>query len=217
MSEETTLESQLGKLRAAAAERTPEEIRTLAAQFLTKLEQTTVQKALAVGAKAPDFVLQAADDDRKVWLAEELRHGPVVLSFYRGQWCPYCNLEVNGMQAHYQDMLNASARVYLIGPETRDNAQKLTEKTGSSIPILYDLDGEVMAAYGLEFSIPESLQPMYARFGFPETNPRTGWRLPLPATYVIARDGDVVARYVNADHSRRMEPADIIAALKSLA
>ena len=73
------------------------------------------------------------------------------------------------MQRNYQDMLDANARVYLIGPETRDNAQKLTEKTGSSIPILYDLDGEVMAAYGLEFSIPEALQPMYARFGFPDT------------------------------------------------
>lgn len=92
MTDGTTLESQLGRLRAAAAERTPEEVRTLAAQFLTELEKTTVRGALAVGAKAPDFVLNAAGDDRKVWLADELRQGPVVLSFYRGQWCPYCNL-----------------------------------------------------------------------------------------------------------------------------
>lgn len=106
MTKETSLESQLGMLRSAAAERTPEEIRTLAARFVVELEQATVRSALAVGARAPDFILPAADDDRKVWLAEELRHGPVVLSFYRGQWCPYCNLEVNGVQQRYQDMLN---------------------------------------------------------------------------------------------------------------
>ncbi len=216
MTVETSLEAQLGKLRTLAAERTPAEIEAAVHQLVGDLEARVVANALGVGEVAPDFTLHAADDDRKVWLAEALSKGPVVLSFYRGQWCPYCNLELQGVQQHYQQMLDLGASVYFVGPETRESAQKLTEKTSASVPLLYDLDGEVMRAYRIEFTLPDGLRPMYSRFGFPEANPRTGWRLPIPATFVIARDGLVVSRYVNADYSRRMEPADIIAALKTL-
>ncbi len=211
-----TLESRLAQLRAAAAERTPEEIRRLTAALTEDLERTVVANTLAVGEKAPDFTLRAADDDRVVWLAEELNNGPVVLSFYRGQWCPYCNLELKGMQQRYDEILQLGASVYFVGPETRDHASMMAEKTESTIPLLYDVSGEVMRAYRIDFTIPEGLRPMYSRFGFHEANPQTGWSLPIPATFVIAPDGDIVARHVSGDYSQRMEPADIISAVSSL-
>lgn len=192
-------------------------MRALAQRLLDELEESVIRTVLDVGETAPDFTLQTATDDRAVWLAEELAGGPVVVSFYRGQWCPYCNPELKGIDDRYQEILDLGASVYFIGPETRENQEKLAAKTGSTIPLLYDLDGAVMRDYGVEFTLPEYLRPMYARFSFPETNPRTGWRLPMPATFVIAREGTVVARHVNGGYTRRMETGEIIAALKSLA
>lgn len=211
-----TLESRLAQLRAAAAERTPEEIRRLTEAMTQELEREVVAKALNVGDKAPDFTLHAADDDRAVWLADQLNKGPVVISFYRGQWCPYCNIELKGVQERYDEIRELGASVYFVGPETRDHARMMAEKTASTIPLLYDVTGEVMRAYRVEFSLPEGLRPMYSRFGLHEANPNTGWNLPIPATFVIAPDGDIVARHVNADYSQRMEPAEIIAAVASL-
>lgn len=216
MSDNTPLENELGRLRAMAAERMPAALQQATEEAATILERDVVSKALNVGEKAPDFSLRDAADDRFVWLSEELSQGPVVLSFYRGQWCPYCNLELQGMQRHYQEMRDLGASVYFVGPETRDHAQMLLEKSGTEIPLLYDIDGSVMNDYRIAFSVPESLRPMYSRFGLPDANPITGWTLPIPATFVIAQDGEVIARFVNADYSRRMEPAEIIAALKSL-
>jgi peroxiredoxin len=93
----------------------------------------------------------------------------------------------------------------------------MMEKNNASIPLLYDLDGAVMEAYRLAFTVPDYLQPAYATLGFPDVNPETGWRLPVPATYVINQDGVVHSQYANGDYTRRMEPADIIAALKEIA
>lgn len=91
------------------------------------------------------------------------------------------------------------------------------EKQNATIPILYDKDGAVIRSYGLAFDLPEYLRPAYQTLGFPDLNPDTGWLLPIPATYVVAPDGTIADRYVNADYTHRMEPADILAALRRIA
>jgi peroxiredoxin len=91
------------------------------------------------------------------------------------------------------------------------------EKQRATIPLLYDRDGSVIRRYGLAFEIPDYLQPAYKTLGFPELNPDTGWTLPIPATYIVATDGTIADRYVNADYTHRMEPADILAALRRYA
>ncbi len=93
---------------------------------------------------------------------------------------------------------------------------KMIEKTESTVPVLYDVDGDVMDAYALTFEVPESLRPMYERFGFPELNATTGWKLPIPATYVIGHDRVVAASFANADYRYRMDPEDIVAALREI-
>ena len=207
-----TLDGELAKLREAAALRTDEERRLRNERFFQELEEKVIRQAINVGEQAPDFVLQAAEGNRRVHLAEELERGPVVLCFYRGQWCPYCNLQLQGVQRHHQEILDLGAQVYFIGPETREDAMKMIDKTEATIPLLYDLDGGVMAAYRIEFTQPEYLRRADAE----PWNARTGWRLPVPATFIIDRNGTVAARYSNADYKYRMEPAEIVAVLKTL-
>lgn len=121
------------------------------------------------------------------------------------------------MQQAYPEIKALGAEVYFIGPETRDNAMKLMDKHHASIPILYDLDGSVMEAYHLAFTIPPYLQASYERNGFPALNPATGWRVPVPATFIVDQQGIIRSRYVNADYTHRMEPADIIRVLREIA
>jgi peroxiredoxin len=109
------------------------------------------------------------------------------------------------------------AEVFFVGPETRDNAMKLMDKQNASIPLLYDLDGSVMRSYGLSFELPTYMQPFLQAMGLPEANPETGWQLPIPATYVLDQQGAVHARHVNPDYTYRMEPLDVIEALKEIA
>ncbi len=106
------------------------------------------------------------------------------------------------------------AKAFFIGPETRDNALKFTDKQHATIPVLYDLDGSVMEAYKVAFTVPDYFKPGYQMmYGFPDTNPSTGWRLPVPATFVVDQQGVIRGRYVNADYTRRMEPSDILSIL----
>jgi peroxiredoxin len=85
-----------------------------------------------------------------------------------------------------------------------------------TIPLLYDLDGSVMEVYKIAFSVPDYLKPVYEMAGFPGANPSTGWRLPVPATYVVDQQGVIRGRYINADYTRRMEPADILSILREI-
>ncbi|HEY5639902.1 MAG TPA: redoxin domain-containing protein [Dehalococcoidia bacterium] len=127
-------------------------------------------------------------------------------------------MELQVLQQAYPAIQALGAQVIFIGPETRDNALKLMDKQQATIPLLYDLDGSVMEAYKIAFTIPEYLQGGYKMFaGFPDANPDTGWRLPVPATFVVDQKGVIRGRYVNADYTYRMEPAEILAVLQEIA
>lgn len=213
---ERTLETELEKMREVAAARATPERAALQAEALAEIDRLVSGRALATGAKAPDFSLRAAADGRDVSLSGLLARGPVVLSFYRGHWCPYCNVELRAVERRYADIKALGAEVLFIGPETREHALAMAEKAESRVPILCDIDGHVMDAYGLTFEVPASLRPMYERFGFPNLNPKTGWKLPVPATYVIRPDGVIAASFANADYRYRMDPEDILAALRRI-
>jgi peroxiredoxin len=121
------------------------------------------------------------------------------------------------LQQAYPAIQALGAEVFLIGPETRDNALKLMDKQKVTIPILYDIDGSVMEAYKLAFDVPEYLQAGYKMFGgFPDANPETGWRIPVPATFVVDQQSVIRGRHVDGDYTYRMEPAEILAVLKEI-
>jgi len=175
------------------------------------------QSALAVkvGEPAPDFDLPELAGGRYS-LSECLQRGPVILSFYRGAWCPYCNLEMQAWQQGLPAIEAAGARLLTIAPELPEQAGAIRDKGNLSFPLLYDRDNNVARRYGLVFSLPESLKGVYAAFDIDlqasQGNDR--FELPIPATYLIDTDGVVSYAFVDADYSKRCEPRNILDALK---
>ena len=122
------------------------------------------------------------------------------------------------MQRAYPEIQSLGGEMFFIGSETEEAALQMMEKTQATVPLLYDLDGAVMEAYKIAFTVPEYLQPVYTELGIelPQHNAATGWRLPIPATFVVDQQGIVRARYQHADYRYRMEPADILATLRAI-
>jgi peroxiredoxin len=208
-----TLESRLEALRTASAERNAP-VAALHERLFAELAETVVPNVRDLGEQAPDFQLHSATDDKPIRLSWMLDVGPVILSFYRGFWCPYSNVELSALVQVYPQMRKLGGVPLYVGPETRANASKMQAKWDSPIPLLYDAEGRAMDAMGVSFELPEYLREDYSHLGFPHLNPGTGWRLPIPATFLIDQLGVVRARHVDPDFTKRAEPADIIAALK---
>ncbi len=175
-----------------------------------------VERSLAVGAPAPDFTLPDASGT-EVTLSTLLGEGPVVLSFYRGGWCPYCSTQLRAMQARLPEIEGAGGRLVAVSPQTPDNSLSTAEKLELAFPVLSDAGNAVARSYGLVFSLAESPRTVYAGWGLdlPAANGDDSFELPLPATFVIGEDGVVRWRFVDADYTKRAEPDDVIAALRS--
>lgn len=211
--EHETLESRLATLRDASAERSLQ-LAELHKRLFAELANSVVFGVRELGDPAPDFELRSAADDHPIRLSWMLDAGPVIISFYRGHWCPYSNVELSSLGQFYTQFRKLGGVPLYIGPETRVNAAKMRAKWNSPIPILYDADGRAMDALGVGFEMPEYLRDDYRQLGFPDLNPGTAWRLPIPATFLIDQLGVIRARHVDADFTRRAEPADVLAALK---
>ncbi len=218
MSEIESYDELARPLRERAALRVDPERQAHLQDLFAELEREQAQQAPAIGDRAPDFTLQEAGTGRTVQLSDAVTRGPVVLSFYRGQWCPYCNLEVRALQSIHDEIRALGGEIYLIGTETEENALKLREKTKSTIPLLFDGAADVCRAYGLAFELPAYFQESYRAAGndLPVANPGMGWTLPIPATFVIGPDCTIAARHVDPDYRERMEPADILGAARAV-
>lgn len=173
---------------------------------------------LAVGARAPDFSLPNAFGD-PVQLSDLLAEGPVVLTFYRGAWCPYCNLQLRGLHQSLPQIKARGARLVAVTPQLPDKSRQQVEDDGYAFEVLSDLDDRVMQAYDLFFKVPKDLDTVYReRLGLDlaEYNGPNRRVLPVPGTFVIDRDGVIRAAFADVDYRKRMEPAAIIAALDQL-
>lgn len=170
--------------------------------------------APAVGAMAPGFTLPD-QLGRDVSLAELLHKGPVVVVFYRGHWCPYCNIALNAWQRALPDLAAAGASLVAISPQTPDATLTTAEKNELGFPALSDVGSAVAAAYGIAFKLDARLAALYERFGhpLPAFNGTADWMLPVPASFVIGRDGRVLASHVEVDYRTRMAPEQALAAL----
>ncbi|MFF8597999.1 peroxiredoxin-like family protein [Streptomyces sp. NPDC015232] len=175
-------------------------------------------RALGVGDTAPDFTLPAATGD-PVALRTLLGLGPVVLAFYRGAWCPYCNIALRALQQHHGDIAARGARLVAVSPQIPDESLTLAEKHELAFEVLSDLGSDVAKQYGLAFDLPDDLAEVYQGFGIDLQHANGGHArtLPLPATYVIDRTGVIRWAFVDTDYTVRAEPTDILAALDALA
>jgi peroxiredoxin len=196
----------------------PEEIGTRIDVAVADVNESGVAPGLAVGDLAPNFTLPDALG-QPVALADLLVQGPVVVTFYRGEWCPYCNVQLRGLQATLPRLRELGASLVAISPQAADHALSLSEKYDLAYPVLSDVNQAVIGAYRIRFTLAgdlEDLQVNVFQNDPREQNANHSRSLPVPATFVIDRNGIVRAAFVSADWRYRPEPADIIAALEGL-
>lgn len=173
---------------------------------------------LKVGDKAPDFSLPTIEG-KTISLSAVLEKGPVVLVFYRGEWCPYCNLQLRALQQAYADIRKAGGELLAISPQKVEKAEVQVTKNHLSFPLLTDSSGSTMRAYRLLYQIPPEMRQVYLttyNIDLAEYNGEGRWELPVTATFVIGRDGRIEAGMVDLDYTKRMEPRDILAAVAAL-
>ena len=141
------------------------------------------------------------------------------MSFYRGGWCPYCNIELRGLQSELASFREHGANLVAVSPQTPDNSLSTTEQNELEFPVLSDVGNTVAKKFGLVFTLPESLRPIYEDFGIDisKSNGDESFEIPVPATFVINRDGHISYAFINADYRKRAEPSDVLAAVKDLA
>lgn len=182
------------------------------------IESKLADQVVGVGSEAPGFSLPNATG-QQVTLSQMLTRGPVVISFYRGVWCPFCNLEQRALQQHLPQISELGASLVAISGQTPDNSLSMTEKNELTYEVLSDVGLTVASSYGLVFRLPDYLQEAYERLGhpIPVFNGPGQQTLPIPATFVIARDGIVRFAYANPDYTQRADPEDILATLRSIA
>jgi peroxiredoxin len=173
------------------------------------------ERAKKVGDKAPTFSLK--DPEGNIVSSEDLlKKGPLVISFYRGVWCPYCNMELQALQAAYPEFEKLGASLVAISPQTAPNSRKSTRQNELTFPILSDEKGKVGEAFGLKFKLPDYLVNLYKSLknDLPTFNDDPAWTLPMPARYVIGQDGTIVYAEVNPDYTQRPDPEELLPALR---
>jgi len=175
------------------------------------------ERALRAGDKAPEFTLK--DPDGKLVSSRELlAKGPLVVSFYRGAWCPYCNLELQALEAAHPEIEARGASLLAISPQTAPNSRKSQRNNKLSFPILSDVKSQAADAFGIRFALPDYLVELYKSFknDLPNFNDDPSWVLPMPARYVIGRDGVIAYAEVNPDYTQRPDPSELLPVLDRL-
>jgi len=212
------LQDQLDARRDAFLEKASPEIIQSQEKALAELQASGLtDQALNVGDEAPDFTL-GDPGGKQVQLSDLLKEGPVVLTWYRGSWCPYCNIALASLTKHNDDFQKLGATLVALTPELPDTTAETVKEQGLPFEVLSDLDHQVAVQYGLVFKLNDDTRARYAeKFQLVErSGEKAADRLPLPATYVIGTDGVIRYAFLDADYRRRAEPEDIIAVLKKL-
>jgi peroxiredoxin len=194
----------------------PKLLATLERYYAGLVEGHAADAAVRVGDAAPDFTLPD-QDRRRVSLRELLERGPVVLSFFRGGWCPYCSLSLRALERAFQAFRRQDAAVLAIAPEAGRCHASGGDCWWLPFPVLTDHDNAVARRYGLVLALPPDVQEAYRQLGhdLPAINKVPRWELPMPAGYVVAPDGRIVFAAVDPRPYRRMEPADALAAVEA--
>jgi peroxiredoxin len=174
-------------------------------------------RALKAGDLAPRFVLNDPDG-KPVDSADLLAEGPLLVSFYRGVWCPYCNMELQALQAALPAFRGLGARLVAISPQNGVNSRRSVRTNGLDFPILSDPRNETAAAFGLRFALPDYLVALYKsrKNDLPAFNGDTSWTLPMPSRFVVGQDWVIRYAEVNPDYTIRPEPTDMLPALGGL-
>lgn len=218
MSRKAPLKSQLADVTDALqrmhGDRHQEDIDRLIAQLR---RAGYVRNALRAGETAPEFVLAAADGT-EFDLLKCLDDGPVVVTFIRGGWCPYCNVTLRALQSASAGIRESGGRICAISLESQDESRNLARQLNIDFPLLRDPNGKVAHLFGVLYQVPAEAIAKYQSMGvdLPGRIEAERWILPLAATYLIDQDAMVRYAFVEADPALRADPEDIITALDRL-
>jgi peroxiredoxin len=214
------LQAALDEFRSGWEARVGESIAKMIAGDIADLRASGIlDRAVKAGQRFPATTNLRDANDKPFDLSALIATKPVVLTFYRGGWCPYCNLELRGYQALLDQFHALGAELVAVSPEQPDHSLSTSEKNGLAFTVLSDTGGTLASALGIRFTLSDAVKPFYEKAGhaLPERNGDGAWALPMPATFVIARGGVVAQAFIEPDYRRRLDPAAALAALSSLA
>lgn len=213
----SNLRQTIAEYDTAKAQRVPAPVLQTMAEATQQLETMGIaDRSLKTGDQVPDFVLpNHLGEPRR--LIELLADSVVVLNFYRGGWCPYCNMELHALQQALPEIRATGAELVAISPELPDKSLDTQARHALEFDVLSDRGNHVSEAFGLAFELPEQLRPIYTSLGIdiPAFNGDASFMLPVPATYVIDSDRTIRFHFVNADYTRRLEPDELLRTLRS--
>lgn len=190
----------------------PPETQAIHARTVAELkERNFAAHILPVGAKTPAFELQD-HDSRMVSFTDLLAKGRLVLCFIRGRWCPFCVGQMEAMNLFTSQIESAGATLAVISPQTVKQSYFMRDQYKLRFPLLSDAGNQVARQFGLTYRVPEFQQAVYRRafVNLPFTNGDESWELPIPATYILGRDGTALYVSASEDYTERPEPADIV-------
>src|SRR5579871_5183589 len=202
--------------KALIAKYVPAEIQAIHARTVERLQSENIaQRTLPVGVPAPSFELQ--DHNGKLVSSARLfiDHTKIVIIFFRGRWCPFCVGQLEAMNLIAPEIQKAGAALVAISPQTVKQSFFMADQHKLRFPLLSDAGNQVARHFGLVYSVPDEQRQVYrsAFVNLPFANGDESWELPIPATYILGREGEVVYASANADYANRPEPVDILAAL----
>lgn len=212
------LEQQLAAFRAEFARTAPA---GRVALYEAKIEELrasfALKAAIGFGDLAPDFELPDVRGNF-ISLFDLLQRGPVVVTFYRGGWCPYCNIQLRAYQAVLPQITALGGRLVAISPQRPDRSLSTAEANVLTFGVLSDVGNRAARSFGLVYALPEELREALRsnNKALPGINGDESWELPVPATYVIAPDRRIALAHIEVDYRKRLEPDAILASLKSL-
>jgi peroxiredoxin len=212
-----SLNAEMKAMRDNVVATTPVEVHSTLFQIIEDLQTSGIASGLTVGSAARDFVLTDALG-AQIRLSDEWKKGPVILQFYRGSWCPYCNMQLLAYQKILPEIHRLGAQLIAVSPQSPDNTLSQKEKLELSFHVVSDTRGIVASKYNLLFDVPQYLKDLFLQFplDLAEYNATDAWILPVPATFMIDEDGIVRYAYVNPDFTVRLEPSELLYQLQGL-
>lgn len=204
--------------KALIAKYVPAEMQAVHAGVIEQLKQQDITAhALGIGVPAPSFELQNHQGNR-VSSDDLLRSGPLVVVFFRGRWCPFCVGQMEAMNLIAPEIRKAGAALVAISPQTVKQSFFMADQHKLKFPLLSDAGNLVARQFGLSYRVPDEQREVYRRafVNLPLANGDDSWELPVPATYILAREGTVVYVSVNPDYTERPEPAYVLSFLEEL-
>jgi len=208
---------EIKKYQVGFKQRAPKEVQETMLAATKKLEDASISRnSLTVGDSAKKFTLPNALGN-SVSLNDVLEKNDfVIVSFYRGVWCAYCNFELKALQSRLGEFRELGAELIAISPQSPDASMSTKEKNELEFEVLSDSENVIAKEYGLVFSLAEELRPIYLSFGIdiPSNNDEDSYEIPMPATYVINKNKEIVFSFIDEDYTKRCEPQDIIDVIK---